>query len=303
MMQLEGIYAPVPTPFYGDESLHLDAFQENLEKWERSPIDGVVVCGSNGELPFLNPHERALLTRTAKSVFEKKRSGKRIVSGTYMNTTQDTITCCKACGDSGADAVLLLPPHYFKGQGMKAAAAFYERVADASPVPVVLYNMPGNTGVNLDASAILQVAAHPNIIGIKDTSGDMAKLCHLIFESPADFSVFSGSANYFLPALALGAKGGTLAAANLYPVACRTLYDLYRENRKEEAQALQHRLLLASEAVTGKFGIPGLKAAMDRAGLFGGPVRSPLLPLTSEEEAKLFAILDAADLDAGETWR
>lgn len=304
MMKLEGIYAPLPTPFKeAGEEISVSAFTENLEKWAGSSLTGVVVSGSNGELPFLSPDERALLVKTAKDVFSAAGSDKKIIAGTFMNTTKETVACCKSSADAGADAALLLPPHYFKGQGMPAAARFFESVADASPIPVVLYNMPANTGVNMDTDTILDLAKHPNIIGIKDTSGDMTKVCYLSAAQTEKFSVFCGSGNYFLPALSLGAMGGTLAVANLYPEACRKLLDAYRANRMDEARGLQHRIMLASDALTRRFGIPGLKAATDRAGMYGGPCRPPMMPLDEASRGKLFEALEKADLESFETWR
>jgi 4-hydroxy-2-oxoglutarate aldolase len=306
-MKLEGIYAPLPTPFgEGSGDICLDSFKSNLNKWLESSLDGVVICGSNGELPFTTEKERALLTRTAREVFDRGASDIKIITGAFMHSTNDTISCCCSASDAGADAVLVLPPHYFKGGGAPGARKFFEDIADASPIPVVLYNMPANTGVDMDTETILQLTRHPNITGIKDTSGNMTKLGYLTSAADkpgAEFSVFCGSGNYFLPALSLGADGGTLAVANLYPESCRMLLDAYREGSMSEAKSLQRRLLAASDALTSKFGVPGLKAAMDRAELYGGPCRAPLMPLSDEARGKLIDALDEADLDSFETWR
>jgi 4-hydroxy-2-oxoglutarate aldolase len=307
-LKLEGIYAPVPTPFEpgGSGDIDFGAFRENMLKWAASSLDGLVICGSNGEGPFTSENERALLTSAAKEILSELKSSKKIITGAFQQTTKDTVSCCASASAAGADAVLLLPPHYFKGHGERAAARFFLDVADASPIPVVLYNMPANTGVDMSAEAMLELAAHPNIIGVKDTSGNMTKFAYLASaaDSPGlDFSVFCGSGNYFLPALSLGAAGGTLAVANLYPESCRRLWDAYRNGDTEEAKLLQRRLLLASDAVTARFGIPGLKAAMDRAGLYGGPCRKPLLPLGKDEALRLEAMLEEADLDSIEKWR
>jgi 4-hydroxy-2-oxoglutarate aldolase len=304
MMKLEGIYAPIPTPFEaGGEEIAAEKLADNLRVWAKSSLTGLVLCGSNGELPFIETDERALVTRTARETLSACRSGKKIIVGAFMNSTMGTIECCKRVADAGADAVLLLPPHYFKGDGMPGAIKFFEAAADASPIPVVLYNMPGNTGVGLDVDTILHLSRHPNVIGIKDTSGDITQMAYLCAAQREDFSVFTGSGNYFLPSLALGASGGTLAVSNLYPEACRALFNLFAEKKTEEARALQYRVLIASDALTRKFGVPGLKAAMDRAGMYGGPSRAPLLPLGGDKRQKLFKMLDEANLDCFETWR
>jgi 4-hydroxy-2-oxoglutarate aldolase len=307
-MKLEGIYAPLPTPFDDDDTGRLDigGFRSNLLAWSTATLDGVVVCGSNGELPFTTVRERSILTEEARKIFGGAPGGKKIITGAFMHSEDETVSCCRSVAQSGADAVLMLPPCYFKGQGTPGAINFFRNVADKSPIPVVLYNMPANTGVDLETEAILKLAEHPNIIGIKDTSGNMTKIGYLAAwadKNDAGFSVFCGSGNYFLPALSLGVSGGTLAVANLYPESCRELMLDYRAGRVEEAKNLQRRLLRASDALTAKFGVPGLKAAMDRAGLRGGPCRAPLLPLDEASRQTLFSVLDEADLDSRETWR
>ncbi|MDR3253945.1 MAG: dihydrodipicolinate synthase family protein [Synergistaceae bacterium] len=318
-MNLQGIYAPVPTSFGEDGAVLEGLFRANLQKWAKSSLDGIVVCGSNGELPFTTIDERATLTSIARDVLDRvdrdgqrgRKPRKNVLTGAFMQTTQDTMTCCAAAADAGADAVLLLPPHYFKGQGAPGIVRFFDDAADASPIPIVLYNMPANTCVDMDVETVMALAAHPNIIGIKDTSGNITKLANIAARAnSADitngFSVFCGSASYFLPALSIGAVGGTLAVANLYPESCRELMNLYRDGRVLDALLLQRLLLIANDALISRFGVPGLKSAMDRAGLYGGPCRPPLLPLDDESRQKLFAILDRlrdASLDSREKWR
>lgn len=304
-MRLEGIYAPIPTPFKSDgsEDVCYGSLEKNMERWAATTLTGIVACGSNGELPFISTPERARITETVRATLQKAGREKKIVVGTFQQTTRETVECCKAVAEKGADATLILPPHYFKGQGMPAAIRFFETVADASPIPVVLYNMPGNTGVSIDTETILKLSHHPNIIGVKDTSGDMTQMGYLCAAQRDDFSVFCGSGNYFLQSLVVGASGGTLAVANLYPESCRMLREAYREEKMQTARDLQHRVLLASDALTRRFGVPGLKAAMERAGLYGGPVRAPMQPLGDEARGKLFAALDEADLDKNEAWR
>ena len=303
-MYLEGIYAPIPTPFEkdGSEEIAWGEYRGNLEKWKKSPLAGLVVCGSNGELPFLDSGERASLTKMAREVMGEGNDRKKVVTGTHCASAKHTVECSKMAADAGADATLLLPPHYFKGQGMPAVIAYFEKVADMSPIPVVLYNMPGNTGVNMDVATILHLADHPNIIAIKDTAGDMTQLAYLTMRTASDFSVFCGSGNYLLPALTLGVAGGTLAVSNIYPGACVKLLDMYRANRMDETRDLQRRIMKVSDAVTRKWGVPALKVAMDARGFYGGPCRLPLLPLDDAVSQKVRGILDEADLDQYEDW-
>lgn len=298
-MELKGIYAPIPTPFTSDGSLDLPSLRTNLDAWTRSPLDGLVVCGSNGEQPFLEPEERALLVRTVRD-----RSGSRfpLVAGATQPTTRGTLELARRLADAGADALLLLPPHYFKGDP-EGIRDYFVDVADRSPLPVVLYNMPANTGVNLGTDLILSLAEHPRIRGIKDTGGDITQLTTLCALRPEGFAVFCGSGNYFLPALAVGADGGTLGVANLYPGACDALRSAFREGRMEEARGLQHRLLEVSDAITRRHGVPGLKALMDHKGLYGGPCRPPLRPASPETVRRILEVDGKAHLDEWEEWR
>lgn len=299
-MKLEGIYAPISTPFSENGDIHYEALQQNLAKWKNAGLDGLVVCGSNGELPFIELDERVKLTQICKKEMQGKA---RIVTGIHYPSTRETIACAKAVADAGCEAGLLLPPSYFKGQGMPGVIHYFEEVANASPIPLILYNMPGNTGVNMDAATMLHLGKHPNIIGVKDTAGDMTQLGTICARAPEGFSVFAGSANYLLPALSLGVAGGTLAAANLYPVSCRKLIDLYKEGKMGEARLLQYKLLAISDAITRRFGVPGLKVAMDSRNLFGGPCRSPLMPVSESVKTEILKVLDEAGLDSLETWR
>jgi len=303
-MFLEGIYAPIPTPFANDgtEEIAWGAYRDNLEKWNSSPLTGFVVAGSNGEMPFLDASERAALTAVARKVAGEGKNRKKIITGTHFASVKHTAECNKMAADAGADAVLLLPPHYFKGQGMPAVITYFEKTADASPVPVVLYNMPGNTGVNMDAATIIHLSRHPNIIGIKDTAGDMTQLSYTALANGPDFSVFCGSGNYLLSALAVGVLGGTLAVANLYPGACVRLCQAFDENRMDEARDLQGRIMKVSDAVTRRWGVPALKAAMDTIGLYGGPCRLPLLPLDEAIAGTVRNILRESKLDQYEKW-
>ena len=298
-MEWKGIYAPLPTPFDEEGGLDLSALRRNLDAWARSPLDGLVLCGSNGELPFLEPQERVLVTRTVRDHLGDRFP---LVVGAHLPTTRGTLDLADRLADAGADALLLLPPHYFKGDP-EGIRRYFTDVADRSPLPVMLYNMPANTGVNLGTDLILSLAAHPRIPAVKDTGGDITQLTALCARRPEGFSVFCGSGNYYLPALAVGAQGGTLAVANLYPGACDALRRAFREGRTEETRDLQHRILGISEALTRRFGVPGLKALMDRKGLYGGPCRLPLRPADPESVRRILEADEEAQLEAWEAWR
>ena len=298
-MKITGIFAPVPTPFASDGSLDIEAWRINLRIWKESALDGIVICGSNGEMPFVTQQERVALTEIAA----EEAGGKlMLMAGAHFPSTRETISCAKALAAAGAGSLLLLPPHYFKGN-QTAILNYFTEVADNSPVPIFLYNMPANTGVDMETETMISASRHPNIKGIKDTSGNMTKLGYLAAAAPEDFSVFGGTGNWFLAALSMGACGGTMAASILYPNTCRKIYTSFHENNMKEAMELQSKLLPVSDALTRRFGVPGLKAALDSKGMKGGPCRSPLLPVSDEVKKEIIKILDNSGLDKYETWR
>ncbi len=272
------------TPFDADEQINYDYMKHNLDSWGKTDLDGIVVLGSNGEFVYLNKEEKLQLVKFVKENFN---SNKKIIVGTACESTKETVELSKEIASLGADAVLLLPPNYFKG-AMKEDVLYkyFTDVADAVPVPVMLYNMPGNTGINLSSGLTAKLAKHPNIAGIKDTSGNIVQLSEIVRDTDEDFAVFAGNAGYLLPALAVGARGATLALANIMPEECCKLVSLFREGKMDEARELQLKMLEINFAVTGRFGIPALKYALDLLGYKGGEPRGPLVPL-SEENKKI----------------
>lgn len=280
----KGIYTPVVTPFDADEQINYDYMKHNLDRWGGTDLDGIVVLGSNGEFVYLNKEEKLELVKFVKKHFNSK---KKIIVGTACESTKETIELSKEIADIGVDAVLLLPPNYFKG-GMKEDVLYkyFTDVADAVPIPIMLYNMPGNTGINLSAGLIARLAKHPNIAGIKDTSGNIVQISEIVRDTADDFAVFAGNAGYLLPALAIGARGATLALANIMPEECCKLVSLFREGKLDEARELQLKMIEVNFTVTGRFGIPALKYALDLLGYKGGEPRRPLVPL-SEENRKI----------------
>lgn len=298
-MKLKGIFAPVPTPFFEDESIDEAGWRKNLRTWSRSGLNGIVIAGSNGELPYITMEERVLLTKIAA----EEAGGKlHIMAGAHFPSTRETIACAKELGKAGAQSLLVLPPHYFKGS-QRAIVKYYEDVADESPVPIFIYNMPYNTGVEVELETVLAAMKHPNVQGIKDTSGNMTKLGYMAAAAKEDFAVFAGTGNWFLAALAMGADGGTMAASILYTNTCQRIFKAFHESKIEQAAALQARLLPVSDAITRRFGIAGLKAALESRGMVGGPCRAPLMPLTEEAKREVLSILDTSGLDEFEGWR
>ena len=273
MFDLKGIYCPIATPFVNDKIAY-DKLDENLTFWTSSKLEGIVVMGSNGEFVSLLENEKEeLIAHCCKKIAGKKR----VVVGTGSNCFEETIRLCQVSKDNGADAVLLVTPFYYKSS-MKddVLAAYYTAVADRSPLPVIIYNMPANTGVNMSSALQAKLSHHPNIVGVKDTSGNIVQIAETIRDAAPGFSVLAGNWAFLLPSLCLGAKGGTLALSNVLPNECAELIELFEAGKMEEARQLAFRLMPVNAAVTTKYGIAGLKAAMEYVGLHGGELRLPL---------------------------
>jgi 4-hydroxy-2-oxoglutarate aldolase len=288
MFKLHGIYAPIATPFAGGEIAY-DKMEKNLDFWLGSDLEGIVVMGSNGEFVLLSPAEKEELLRF---VCARAKGKKPVIAGTGAESTVETIRLGVKAAEAGADAVLVVTPNYYKGEMTDPVLArFYTDVADASPLPVILYNMPRNAGINISAKLAVELARHPNIIGIKDSGGNIVQIADMIRNAPESFSVFAGSASFLYASLALGATGGTLALANVFPNECARLQKLFEAGKLKEARELQMNLIDSNNAVTARWGIPGLKAAMEMIGLYGGDPRPPLVPLKETDREELRKVL------------
>ncbi len=296
-MKLHGIYAPIATPFLDDEIAY-DQLAKNMEFWLNSKLTGIVVLGSNGEFVAQNFNEKKELI---SAVCELAQGKKPIIAGTGCESTRDTIQLNNYAAEVGVSAALVLSPNYYKrAMTEDLIKSFYREVADASSIPIVLYNMPGNSGINLSAKVVIELSAHPNIIGLKDSGGNITQIGEIIASVADDFAVFAGSASFLYPSLVLGATGGTMALATILPDECANLLELTEMGKHREARSLQLKLLEINQAVTSRWGIAGLKAAMDILGLYGGPPRKPLLPLNSADKELLKEIINRAkDSDLG----
>ena len=294
-LSLAGIFPPIPTPFKDDLQIDYDHLQSNLNRWNQEPLTGYVVCGSNGEYTYLTLDERVELIRAARQVIP---GGGLLIAGSGMESTRETIDLTCRMAKAGADAAIVVTPCYYRGR-MTAAALeqHYRQVADASPIPVVLYSVPANTGLDLPAQVAISLAKHPNIIGMKDSGGDVTKIGYMAHETRADdFQILAGSAGFLLGALAVGAVGGVCALANIAAAGLTSLWKYFCQGDTMKAREIQLPLIEANMAVTARFGVPGLKAAMDLLGYYGGPVRSPLMPLPEEDKVTLRNILTKAEL-------
>jgi len=288
MFKLHGVYAPIATPFVGGRIAY-EKLEENLTFWLGSDLEGLVVMGSNGEFVLLDHEEKVELTRF---VCGRAKGKKPVIAGTGAESTIETMRLNDMAAEAGADAVLVVTPNYYKGSMTDAVLArFFTDVADKSALPVILYNMPRNTGINISAKLAVELSQHPKIVGVKDSGGNIVQIADMIRKAAPDFSVFAGSASFLYASLVLGATGGTLALANVFPNECARLQSLFEAGKLEEARQLQMTLIDSNNAVTAGWGIAGLKAAMDMIGLYGGDPRPPLLPLGEKDREALRKIL------------
>jgi 4-hydroxy-2-oxoglutarate aldolase len=274
MREFDGVFIPVPTPYRGD-AVATDRLKDNLERWNQTGLAGYVMLGSTGEFPLLSEAERDAVLVSAREAIARD---KVFIAGTGSNATALTIRQTKRAAEIGADAAIVITPHYFTKPFSQPAAQIrhYLAVADASPIPILLYNFPLNTGINLEPDTVARIAEHPNVRGIKDSSGNIPQAAQIIHLTPKTFHVLVGSASALLPSLAIGSSGGILALA---VIAAREFVDVYRlakQARWEEAKELAARMIPADRGVPARYGIGGLKAALDLQGFYGGPCRAPL---------------------------
>lgn len=295
-MKLEGVLPPIPTPFDSDGNLLPDKLKANIALWNQTGLHGYVVLGSNGEAPMLTDDERIELWHAAREAIPRN---KLFLVGAGVESTRHCITLAKRAAECGADAAMFVTPNYYKSQ-MNSATLInhYRMIADASPIPTIIYNMPAATALDIDANTVIQLAEHPNIIGIKDSSGNITKFEEIIRAVRPDFAVIAGSGGYFYPALCVGAKGAVAALANVAPRECVALYDAFRAGRHDEARTLQLRLVPLNAAVTTRWNVAGLKAALEELnqGFYGGPPRLPVRPLGTEDRALLRKIMQEAGI-------
>ncbi|HEY7982825.1 MAG TPA: dihydrodipicolinate synthase family protein [Ktedonobacterales bacterium] len=292
---LAGIYPPVPTFFGDDEALDLATLRRHVARLAAAGITGFVALGSNGEAVHLDDAERAPVIEAVRAA---AGAGAQVLAGVGALATRATIANCHQAAAAGADVALVLPPsHYRSAMTAAALKGHYLAVADASPLPIAIYNMPANTaGIDLDAETIVALSIHPNIIAVKDSGGNVAKLAQVAAEAHAGFRVLAGSASFLLPTLLVGGTGAVAALANIAPRACLRLVALWEARALDDARALQARLVPPNAAVTSGYGVPGLKAALQLVAGYGGAPRRPLVPLGDADRGRLRAIFAEADL-------
>lgn len=284
-MDLSGVYPALTTPFAADGSVSLSDLKYNIERYNSTGLAGYVVLGSTGESVLLSPTEMDGILATVK---EAAGQGKRLIAGTGAESTAETIERTKRAAEFGYHLALVKTPHYYKpAYKPDVLIAHYRRVADASPIPVLLYSVPIFTGVTLEAPEVAVLSEHPNIVGIKESSGHVMRVAEMVAAAPADFQVLTGSAPTLLAGLMVGAKGAILALASALPEKCMELFELVRAGQIEKARELQNVLLKVSKVVASEHAIAGVKFAMDQRGYRGGIPRLPLVPLSEAYEQRI----------------
>lgn len=287
---LKGIFPPVVTPFNRRGDVDEGRFLENLRRYGRIGLSGIVVAGSTGEAPYLTPRERLRLVELARKVL---RPPELLIAGTGLESTGETLRLSREAVARGADLILLLTPGYYKAR-MDAAAltAHYRALADGLRRPVMLYNIPQFTGIRMSPETISALSRHPNIVGLKESSGDLAYLRAILRGVRPGFRVVVGSPVILLDALRAGAVGAVLGQAGFVPEICLGIYEAFQKHQRRTARELQRRLALLAHKISIPYGVAGIKAACDLCGYAGGAPRAPLVPLGAAARRTVAAALE-----------
>lgn len=288
MKNLYGIFPPITTPFVNGV-LSIEKLQHNISIWNKTKLSGYVVMGSNGEAVLLTKEEKLKLIEHTK-LFSS--SEKIIIAGTGSDSIKETIALTNSAADLGADFALVLTPSFYKSE-MKHNnyIKYFSEVADKSKIPIIIYNVPKFTGVDIEVETVAELSKHENIVGIKNSTENSRQIIEFVSNTEQDFKVIVGTASMLFSGITSGAVGGILALANIVPNQCIQIHKLIDEKNYNEALKLQQKMIPANKAVTSKYGVAGLKYAMDLLGYFGGEPRIPLLPLNEKDKEQLKHIL------------
>ena len=288
MIKLQGIFPPIATPFDRNGDIYPAKVEHNITKLNKTGLSGYVVCGSTGESVFLTTDEKL---RLFELVARHAAPEKLLLCGTGVESVRETIDLTNRAAEMGYKAAMVRTPHYYKNlvNNGAAQALYFRAVADAAKIPLMIYNWPQATGVDIPAATVAELSHHPNIIAIKESSGNIEKVMQMIRETQPGFQVLVGSAPTLAPSFAVGAVGAVLAYANAAPYSTIAIWEAHRQREFDAAMDWQRRIAHAAVLVTTKYGIPGLKYAMDLNGYYGGPVRSPLSPVGPEARAEIEA--------------
>ena len=287
-MKLHGIFPPITTPFNHDGDIYKIKLEHNVTKWNMTSLAGYVVCGSTGESVFLTSDEKTLCWEL---VAKYAAPGKTLIAGTGVESVRETVQLTNRAAAIGYHAAMVRTPHYYKSlmNRNEAQLLYFRAVADQAKIPLMIYNWPQTTGIDIAPEVVAKLAEHPNIIAIKESSGNLEKVMQMIRECPPGFQVLVGSAPTLWPSLQAGAVGAVLAFASAAPYATITIWEAHRTRETEAGADWQGRIARAARLVTVKYGIPGLKYAMDLNGYYGGIPRLPLVPIGADARKEIEA--------------
>jgi len=293
--EIKGVIPPVITPFKENDEVDYEKFSTNIKKWNSKDLAGVLVLGSNGETAYLREEEKLELIKLA---VENTGDDKIVMVGTGLESTKMTIELTNKAAKLGADCALLLTPNYYGGKmGDEAQLAYFKEVADNTEIPILIYNVTKFTHINISPKVVSELSKHKNIIGMKDSSGDVKQLIQFMNAGlDKDFNLLVGTASAWYPALAVGVKASVMALANCCPDECIEVQKLFEEGKNEESLELYKKMYPVNSAITGGYGISGLKYVCDELGFEGGFTRKPLLPLKDREKVELDSIIKKAEL-------
>ena len=292
-MDVSGIYPALTTPFAADGSVSHSDLKHNIQKYNSTDLAGYVAIGSTGESVMLSRKEMDEVFSTVKEAAAKNKT---LIAGTGAESTAETIERTKRAAELGYQVALVKTPFYYKpAYQPDVYLKHYRAVADASPIPIMIYVMPLFTGITLETSNVAAIAEHPNVIGIKDSGGDVRRIGEMRNETNSSFQILTGAAPVLFPCLAMGACGAIMALASALPEKCVELYKVCTQGQQERARDLQLQLVTASKVMVSEFGIAGVKYAMDQRGYRGGVPRLPLQPLQEEQKNRLTRLLDTLE--------
>lgn len=274
-LRLQGIFSPLTTPFDHAGNIYASKVQHNVEKWNLTALSGYVVMGSTGESVMLTTDEKIVMWEL---VAKHAAPEKLLIAGTGVESVRETVALTNRAAEIGYKAAMVRTPHYYKNliHRADAQALYYRAVADQSRIPLVIYNWPQATGVDIPVEAVVAISEHPNVVAIKESSGNLEKAMQLILEVKHGFQVLVGSAPTLWPSLLMGASGAILAYANAAPYSVIAIWEAFRQRDHAAGLDWQNRIGRAAALVTTMYGVPGLKHAMDLNGYYGGPPRLPL---------------------------
>jgi 4-hydroxy-2-oxoglutarate aldolase len=293
-MKIEGVIPPMLTPFREDGKVDCRMFVRNIKRWNKDKLGGYLVLGSNSEAAYLTEQEKI---RLMQLTVEHARKGRTLIAGTGLESTAETLRLTEKAATIGFHAALVLTPSYYADQMTDGALIeHFSRIADRSPIPILIYNVPRYTHINVSVNVVNELSLHPNIIGMKDSRGDIAQVESFVRSASPDFQVIVGSASVWYPSLSLGIRAGIMALSNFAGNQCAEIQTLFQKGDVGKAEEIHNRILPVNTAVTATYGVPGLKYAATLSGYEGGFVRRPLRSLSEESRIHVLHILTKAGI-------